>query len=627
MKRTSRVLAILLALAMLLSVTAFAATTTSTWTGYGGDNTTHNAAVTSAPTKTSATVAKIDLLNSGSGWDGVDNVPVMRTVGSTTYAYVFYDGHGAGAHLAKIDCTKAIANASSSNLYDIAKVWDIQISNSSGFQLSTPVLVPGATEADDVLYLAGANAGQVLNDPTLDTLKQGSTDTWTKSGCSIQSGEVVVAAGATATLTQSGFTMVSAPAKRVAIGVFLGNTTSTDAIGTTASIGYNLNGTSDTKTYATTDEIVEEVLDDNGNVVSYDHYFYLNENIGAVAAADTNQITFTVTMTGGTGTIEYGKVYQHTGSLLKVTNLNETNGNNVSVKSLTESIAISQQINTPVTTAGNYIYFGTWGGGSRAGTYYQVNLTDGTIATFTPSSYGFYWAGAAVVGNYVYFGSDNGNLYWRSVSDFASNGGSLALPVVGSNAAGNVRSSIMVDGTKIYFTTQYPSGSSFGNFYCYDVSNGTPSLSWGANIQATYNGTTYSGNCTSTPVIAASGNIYVGFYSGFTAGGLMKITAPTSGTVGTASLITVNGAAFTEPVQCTPVVYSAKSQGEYTEDYFYFNTNSSNGAGYCFSVPVGGTDATQVWATTGDTYALGGMAITNKYAVFGNDYNHLYVVK
>ena len=45
MKRTGRVLAILLALAMLLSVTAFAATTTSTWYGYGGDTTTHNAAV------------------------------------------------------------------------------------------------------------------------------------------------------------------------------------------------------------------------------------------------------------------------------------------------------------------------------------------------------------------------------------------------------------------------------------------------------------------------------------------------------------------------------------------------------------------------------------------------------
>ena len=39
-----------------------------------------------------------------------------------------------------------------------------------------------------------------------------------------------------------------------------------------------------------------------------------------------------------------------------------------------------------------------------------------------------------------------------------------------------------------------------------------------------------------------------------------------------------------------------------------------------------GTTGSQVWGTTGDTYALGGMAIDNGYAVFGNDYNHLYVV-
>lgn len=80
MKRTSRVLAILLALAMLLSVTAFA-----TWNVYGGDNT-HNAKVDTAPTtKTSET--KVSLTTGTSGWDGVDNVPVMQTVGDKTYSY------------------------------------------------------------------------------------------------------------------------------------------------------------------------------------------------------------------------------------------------------------------------------------------------------------------------------------------------------------------------------------------------------------------------------------------------------------------------------------------------------------------------------------------------------------
>ena len=75
MKRTGRILALVLALAMLFSVTVFA-----DWTVYGGNNN-HNSVVTEAPTSTSPTVKEINLLNSGSGWDGVDNVPVMSTIG------------------------------------------------------------------------------------------------------------------------------------------------------------------------------------------------------------------------------------------------------------------------------------------------------------------------------------------------------------------------------------------------------------------------------------------------------------------------------------------------------------------------------------------------------------------
>ena len=79
---------------------------------------------------------------------------------------------------------------------------------------------------------------------------------------------------------------------------------------------------------------------------------------------------------------------------------------------------------------------------------------------------------------------------------------------------------------KLYFASK---GSSIGNVYCYTIgSNGVPAFSWGAKLSCTIGNDTYSGNCTSTPVIADSGNIYVGFYSGFSAGGLMKITAPTS---------------------------------------------------------------------------------------------------
>ena len=601
MKRTGRVLAILLALAMLLSVTAFAATTTSTWYGYGGDTTTHNAAVTSAPTSTSPTITRIDLMNAGSGWDGIDNVPVMRTIDGVTYAYVFYDGHAAGGRLAKINCNDGVL------------VWDKQMTGASGFQLSSPLLVPGNSDGTgDTIYLAASYA-ETYSDASF-------------------TGSDAIAAGDTGLTKTFNISNITTSSNRVAAGIYLGETTVANrgTIGVTGtaqitcgSANVTLNLITSGTNSGTNVVMYEQPVYTGTEITSYKYYYYVNYNInvgsGNVGTAQT--LTLTIKLTGGDGTLQYVDTYAQVAALQKVTGIETNDAGAAGVEHPSIVSGITGQINTPITTDGTYLYLGTWSGNS-AQPYYQVKISDSSYKTFTPASNGFYWAGAAVVGDYVYFGSDGGKLYWRSVSDFAATGGIVELPAVNSNAAGNVRSSIMVDGTKIYFTSQYPSGSSFGNFYCFNAGSGEPTFAWGANIQATYNGTTYSGNCTSTPVIAASGNIYVGFYSGFTAGGLMKITAPTSGTVGTASLITVSGAAFTQPVQCTPVVYTS---GNY--DFFYFNTNSGTGAGYCFRVSKTGTNASQRWKTDNDTYALGGMAISNGYAVFGNDYNHLYIVK
>lgn len=601
MKRTGRVLAILLALAMLLSVTAFAATTTSTWYGYGGDTTTHNAAVTSAPTSTSPTITRIDLMNAGSGWDGIDNVPVMRTIDGVTYAYVFYDGHAAGGRLAKINCNDGVL------------VCDKQMTGASGFQLSSPLLVPGNSDGTgDTIYLAASYA-ETYSDASF-------------------TGSDAIAAGDTGLTKTFNISNITTSSNRVAAGIYLGETTVANrgTIGVTGtaqitcgSANVTLNLITSGTNSGTNVVMYEQPVYTGTEITSYKYYYYVNYNInvgsGNVGTAQT--LTLTIKLTGGDGTLQYVDTYAQVAALQKVTGIETNDAGAAGVEHPSIVSGITGQINTPITTDGTYLYLGTWSGNS-AQPYYQVKISDSSYKTFTPASNGFYWAGAAVVGDYVYFGSDGGKLYWRSVSDFAATGGIVELPAVNSNAAGNVRSSIMVDGTKIYFTSQYPSGSSFGNFYCFNAGSGEPTFAWGANIQATYNGTTYSGNCTSTPVIAASGNIYVGFYSGFTAGGLMKITAPTSGTVGTASLITVSGAAFTQPVQCTPVVYTS---GNY--DYFYFNTNSGTGAGYCFRVSKTGTNASQRWKTDNDTYALGGMAISNGYAVFGNDYNHLYIVK
>lgn len=206
MKRTGRILALVLALAMLFSVTVFA-----DWTVYGGNNN-HNSVVTEAPTSTSPTVKEINLLNSGSGWDGVDNVPVMSTIGTTTYAFVMYDGHAAGATLARINCNNVIAGTETS-------AYNLKINDSKTFQLATPLLTKG-TAADgsgDAIYVASTSAAErlaALND-----------DAWTVSGGSKSGSNAVVptsTTNTTVTLQQTGVDFNSDDTLRLSLGVYLG---------------------------------------------------------------------------------------------------------------------------------------------------------------------------------------------------------------------------------------------------------------------------------------------------------------------------------------------------------------------------------------------------------------------
>ena len=86
--------------------------------------------------------------------------------------------------------------------------------------------------------------------------------------------------------------------------------------------------------------------------------------------------------------------------------------------------------------------------------------------------------------------------------------------------------------------------------------------------------------------------IYVGYYSGFSKGG---VQCPD---LGTGSLST---AASGLPVQSSIVVMG---DGRPAPTYLYFNTNGLDGAGYCYSYD-GGKTGSEVWATKGDNYALG----------------------
>ena len=567
MKRTSRVLAILLALAMLLSVTAFAA-----WDVYGG-NPNHNSVVSGAPTNANPSVTSIDLSNGGRGWDGIDNVPVMETVTENgedvTYAYVLYDGYSSyGGQLAKINCSAATPYV----------VWRKQVSAAAGFQLSTPYL----DTTNRAIYIGASNAS-VYNNVAI-------------------SSPVALTAGTAGTVTIGGLSLLTA-ANRVSVPVYVGHTSVADR-GTLTTEGtatiqlgggtaVNLTLSTTQASSGTTYKIYEQATyDATGTVNGYDYYYYINHSVTASSLTDAI-LSISVTL-NGTGSITSVSMFANKGAVTKVTGIDSTDASGVTLTSVVSSV--NGQINTPITRYGNYIYFGTWSGNSRM-QYYQVDIsgTGFDAVTYTGKA-GFYWAGAVQLGGYIYFGGDSGYLYYQDELGFGEADTYVKLTDKASDA-GNVRSTIMTDGTNLYFTSQ-------GKYlWCYQPdANGVPVYQW--HIQL-------AGTSTSTPTLVQNSDgttsIYTGYYSGFSAGGVQVTTVS-----GSTQTIATVASGF--PVQCSIL---------YSNGYVYFNTNASGGAGYCYNAATG----TQVWATTADTYALGGMACDNGIIVFGNDYDHLYVVK
>ena len=580
MKRTSRVLAILLALAMLLSVTAFAA-----WDVYGSDRN-HNSVVANAPTTATETALNsyIDLSNGGRGWDGVDNVPVMETVDGVTYAYVLYDGYSSyGGQLAKINCSAATPYV----------VWHKQVSGASGFQLSTPYLDTAAR----AIYIGASNAS-VYDDVAI-------------------SNPVSLTANTAGTVTISGLTLLTA-ANRVSVPVFVGHTSVADR-GTLTTEGtatiqlgggtaVNLTLSTTQASSGTTYKIYEQkTYDDDGELTGYDYYYYINHSVTASSLTDAT-LSITVTLNGTGCKIESVSMFANKGAVTKITGIDSTDASGLTLTSVVSSV--NGQINTPITRYGNYIYFGTWSGNSRM-QYYQVQVTDGRFTTNTVTGQaGFYWAGAVELNGYIYFGGDSGYLYYQNADDFGDDDAYVTLPAQ-DTSAGNVRSTIMTDGTYLYFTSQG------GYLWCYKPNETTsePELQWC---------TALGGTSTSTPTKVGN-RIYVGVYSGFNKGGVLCIDATTHAASNVIAVEDTNNF----PVQCSIVV---KGTGTGT-DYLFFNTNSGSGTtknanygcGFCYSYD--GSNAVQQWVSNSDTYALGGMACDNGIIVFGNDYDHLYVVK
>lgn len=575
MRKRLSLLGLVMAFVMVFSVGVSAS-----WNQYQGSDT-HVGTITDVAPLTSSlgTLADTDshvglpaLNYSGSGWSGVDTTPVMEVFNNNTYAYVIYNGFSNGAQLSRINCADN-------------SVTSLQMSIQGSFQLSTPYLDTAA----GILYVATGNYYNVLVNNEFAT-----TGSWVlPSGVTIDTADESVTVPAGKTISQTfNYALSSSSKTQLTSGIKL------------------VSGTSATVTYTLTKPDGTSVTLATQDVTSTDTWTYLEE-LGSGDVKATGDYTISVAVTGGTVKLDYVTYSRQTSGISAV-------DRNLTAKTPVGGTEKGGQINTPVMKYGNYIYYGTYNGGYK---YYQVYVgatgnghTYGDMKVFTGNNH-FYWAGAIRVTvngtNYIVFGGDGGYLYCTPEANFGDSTATKVynLSTLGSVTAGNVRSSISSDGTYIYFTSQ---GGYLWRVPIADIGTTSPSFEKvGLKVPSLSSCTS-----TSTPAISSNDKIYVGYYSGFTAGGVRAVDADTFALIDDETTGLCSGF----PVQSSVLVYS-----DGTTDYIYFTTNCSGGAGYCYQVNNSNT-AAKMWQTTGSTYTLQGMAACNGYLTFGNDHNKFYVI-
>ena len=273
-----------------------------------------------------------------------------------------------------------------------------------------------------------------------------------------------------------------------------------------------------------------------------------------------------------------------------------------------------QQTNTPVTYYDGLIFFGTVNmtsvNDSDKGYYYCYYANNGTQKWVRNSNSGggYYWTGAAVIGEYLVYGDDKSNL----TSVYMINGTTVDEQNVSALwdnfDAKEIRSSVVYDEStgRIYFTSKVG--------YCFALginADGTFDTSdkWRSNI----------GYTTSTPAVY-EGRVYVG-QGGFGNSGKFYCLHESNGTE--IWSFTPNGG-----VQSSPAISTWYDNGTNNEIYIYFTTNSASGRLYCLKDYSGNTAASEQWnyQPSGNKagYTLQGAAISGGWVFFGNDKGYLF---
>ena len=273
------------------------------------------------------------------------------------------------------------------------------------------------------------------------------------------------------------------------------------------------------------------------------------------------------------------------------------------------------QLNTPVTYADGKIYVGNWKGGTTHtednGTYYCLDASDVTSEVWNrTASYatGYYWAGAAIIDNYVIYGDDRANVTCLNKDTGAFVDYINVSEEYGIDAR-EIRSSIVWnDGyDRIYFTSKGGYAFAIGFDAETGYFNTTGNSDWNSPHDIGYT--------TSTPVVYDS-RVCVS-WGGFGANGKIYCLDESDGSE-IWSTSNIGG------IQGSPAVSVVDGH-----KYIYFTVNNANGSVYCLEDMGGIYEQRWEWnpPAPDNQYIMQGMIISDGMVYFGTDYGTVYALK
>ena len=267
------------------------------------------------------------------------------------------------------------------------------------------------------------------------------------------------------------------------------------------------------------------------------------------------------------------------------------------------------QLNTPVTYADGKIYLGNGKITNDISTYYCIDASDVTNEIWNrtaPHPTGYYWAGAAIIEDYIVYGDDSSivTCLYKDNGTFVD---SIDVSTTYGISVNKISSSIVWNDEydRIYFSSK--------GEYAFAI--GFDQISGQFNTSSGWNTPRKIGYSTSTPVVYG-GRVYVGFGGLGPIGKLYCLNEAD----GTQAWVTNNLGG----VQSSPALSVVDGR-----KFIYFTVNDENGSAYCIE-DLGNGNYNIAWEwnppALDDEHILQGMAISDGMVYFGTDYGYLYAL-